>query len=406
MTGGCNRNTGSALVTFTASDACGNSVTAQATVAVRDIVAPQITSPAKDTTIFCSVANGSPANITTARTAWLNAMGRSVSFDQCDGKTRNAVILPPAPDFTSSTLMRTIQGCAAPLVTETWMFQYRDSCGNLSAGTIAEFRVRDTTAPVWSVNPANMIAECDRNGNPPNLNAWLAINGGGVLLVDDCNGTTRIEHDLVRHYDKCSNTDSMIYRFTAFDCSGNSSFREATFYIRDITAPVIDPASGYNKLTSCDQSNAGNDDDIVAWLDSFGGLRATDACSDVINWRHNFSDTRWVKGCGDTRTQAVTFTATDDCGNFANRTLTVGTVDTTKPVFFNCPRPPIVIAAETFHCDAYVNFSPMAAFDNCSVPTITQIDKTGLKSGDRFPVGTTILVLKLKIHVTTETLAL
>ncbi|MCC7027462.1 MAG: HYR domain-containing protein, partial [Saprospiraceae bacterium] len=396
LTGGCNRNTGSALVTFTASDACGNSVTAQATVAVRDIVAPQITSPAQDTTIFCSVANGSPANITTARTAWLNAMGRSVSFDQCDGKTRNAVILPPAPDFTSSTLMRTIQGCAAPLVTETWMFQYRDSCGNLSAGTIAEFRVRDTTAPVWSVNPANMIAECDRNGNPPNLNAWLAINGGGVLLVDDCNGTTRIEHDLVRHYDKCSNTDSMIYRFTAFDCSGNSSFREATFYIRDITAPVIDPASGYNKLTSCDQSNAGNDDDIVAWLDSFGGLRATDACSDVINWRHNFSDTRWVKGCGDTRTQAVTFTATDDCGNFANRTLTVGTVDTTKPVFFNCPRPPIVIAAETFHCDAYVNFSPMAAFDNCSVPTITQIDKTGLKSGDRFPVGTTILVFEAK----------
>jgi len=396
LTGGCNRNTGSALVTFTASDACGNSVTAQATVAVRDIVAPQITSPAKDTTIFCSVANGSPANITTARTAWLNAMGRSVSFDQCDGKTRNAVILPPAPDFTSSTLMRTIQGCAAPLVTETWMFQYRDSCGNLSAGTIAEFRVRDTTAPVWSVNPANMIAECDRNGNPPNLNAWLAINGGGVLLVDDCNGTTRIEHDLVRHYDKCSNTDSMIYRFTAFDCSGNSSFREATFYIRDITAPVIDPASGYNKLTSCDQSNAGNDDDIVAWLDSFGGLRATDACSDVINWRHNFSDTRWVKGCGDTRTQAVTFTATDDCGNFSNRTLTVGTVDTTKPVFFNCPRPPIVVAAETFHCDAYVNFSPMAAFDNCSVPTITQIDKTGLRSGDRFPVGTTILVFEAK----------
>ncbi|MBK7880426.1 MAG: HYR domain-containing protein [Saprospiraceae bacterium] len=290
-----------------------------------------------------------------------------------------------------TTLMRTQVTCGQNRIL-TYMFNALDSCGNISLGTIARFIVRDTTPPVWLVNPANEVVDCDSRGNIAQLNAWLAANGRGVVLDDPCNGTVRYEHDLIREYDRCSNTDSVIYRFTATDCSGNTSFREATFHIRDVTPPVI--TGGYNKLTECDQSGAGNDDEITAWLDSLGGLSATDMCSDNITWRHNFSDNRWVRGCGDTRFQDVTFTATDDCGNFSTRTLRIGTTDTTKPVFFNCPRPPIVVAAETFHCDAYVNFSPMAAFDNCSTPTVRQIDKTGLKSGSRFPVGTTVLVFE------------
>ncbi|MBK9270565.1 MAG: HYR domain-containing protein [Saprospiraceae bacterium] len=286
--------------------------------------------------------------------------------------------------------MRTQEDCGGTR-TLTYMFTAVDSCGNISNATIARFIIQDTMAPIFLVNPRDTAVNCDRLGNEAALAEWLRLNGRAIA-TDVCSGPLRWETDLVAELDKCSNTADYVYRFTAFDSCGNSAWREARFIVQDTTRPLIDPASGYDKITSCDQSNAANDDEIIAWLDSMGGLFATDMCSDVINWRHNFSDTRWIDGCGDTRFQDVTFTATDDCGNFSTRTLRVGTVDTTKPVFFNCERPPIVVPAETFHCDAYVNFSPVAAFDNCDVPVIRQIDSTGLGSGSRFPVGTTILV--------------
>ena len=386
---------------FTAIDQCNNrSTTIRRSFNFVDVTGPIVQSPAKDTVVYCQPGIDNLAQ----RNEWLLALGRAVFYDECEQRTIPAVTNLPNPPATTHIdtiirLMRRIEGCSPGVYTETWMFQTRDGCDNLSPATIADFIVRDTMRPVFTNTYAlDSAVNCDRSGNPVDLSNWLARRTNPLenLLPDVCDGTTRIEHDLVRHYDLCSNTDSMVYRFTAYDCSGNSSTREAVFKIQDITPPLIDPLSGTNKITSCDQSNAGNDDEILAWLDSMGGLRATDMCSDVINWRHTFSELLWVTDCGDTRHQDVTFFAIDDCGNTSSRTLRIATVDTTKPVFLNCPRPPIVIAAETFHCDAYVNFEWPLATDNCSVPIVTQIDKKGLTSGDRFPVGTTILVFEAR----------
>jgi hypothetical protein len=87
----------------------------------------------------------------------------------------------------------------------------------------------------------------------------------------------------------------------------------------------------------------------------------------------------------------VSYYAEDAVGNFITCQFEVTVEDDDPPYFINCPYPPVVENAETDHCDAYVNFALPLAEDNCDVPTVTQIDDTGLEVGDRFPVGTTIL---------------
>lgn len=378
--GGCNRNTGSKTVTFTASDACGNISARQATVTIIDTTRPIITSPAKDTVVDCDGAG----NLVALNT-WLLNNGGARSVDDCSGSATIPGILR-----WNQTLMRTEEDCGLTRRL-TYMFSAVDSCNNVSAATIARFIIQDTMAPVFTLNPANTTVSCNRvTGNLAELNSWLAINGGAIAIDVCAGGPLRWENDLVKTLDLCSNTTVYTYRFTVFDSCRNSAWREATFTIQDITAPVIDPASGYNRFLSCDLLNANNNDALTAWLDSFGGLRATDACSDVINWRHNFNDRNWVYNCGKTRQQTVTFTATDDCGNSSTRQLIFGTIDLIKPVFLNCP-PPIVQDAEFGHCDAYVTVPKLIATDNCTDPvTITQVYGPN-PIGYRFPVGTTIL---------------
>ena len=60
-------------------------------------------------------------------------------------------------------------------------------------------------------------------------------------------------------------------------------------------------------------------------------------------------------------------------------------------MFTNCPRDIITAAAPDTWCEAFVNFSPPEAVDNCSDVTLTRLDMTGLNSGDLFPVGITVL---------------
>ncbi len=67
-------------------------------------------------------------------------------------------------------------------------------------------------------------------------------------------------------------------------------------------------------------------------------------------------------------------------------------VDTIAPVFLNCPTEPIVVDALLGQCEAFVNFPFPIASDSCQGFTrVTQVDTTGLKSGDLFPVGLTVL---------------
>ncbi|MCB0524169.1 MAG: HYR domain-containing protein [Lewinellaceae bacterium] len=87
----------------------------------------------------------------------------------------------------------------------------------------------------------------------------------------------------------------------------------------------------------------------------------------------------------------VYYYAEDAVGNTGTCSFQVTVLDDDPPYFINCPYPPVIENAETDHCDAYVNFALPLAEDNCDVPIVTQIDNTGLTTGSRFPVGTTVM---------------
>ncbi len=89
----------------------------------------------------------------------------------------------------------------------------------------------------------------------------------------------------------------------------------------------------------------------------------------------------------------VTTFQTTPFGCSDNFCYTITVQDLEAPDFLNCTKEPIVVEAPIGRCDAFVNFEYPRAFDNCMglYANITQVDTTGLVSGDLFPIGLTIL---------------
>jgi subtilisin-like proprotein convertase family protein len=368
---GCSDFTGSALVTFTAIDACGNTVTAQATVNVVDNVGPTIVTMARDTTVECD----GMSNLDELA-SWLANNGGAEATDLCS-----------EPLTWFNELVSLEEGCGTTSVAR-YRFWAVDECENASIFTEALFTIEDTTAPVFDELPEDLVVECDGTGNTAERDAWLAANAN-LVASDVCGEIASIEFDLVSSVSTCGLTSTQLYRFTIVDDCGNTATAEASFIIEDTTPPVITGGADMT-MEECTSPPAGNYPEFDFWLTNNAGATAEDACG-PFSWSNNFRPENWIQQCGNTRFVDVTFYATDVCGNVDSITHRFAIGDITPPTFTNCPRPPIIESAPDTWCSAFVNFSPVAAIDNCSAVTINQIDTTGLGSGSLFPVGLTIL---------------
>ena len=250
----------------------------------------------------------------------------------------------------------------------------------------------DEEGPAFTTSPQDMTVECNGLGNASDLQTWLDNNGNAVA-TDDCDFSWETPVFL-SETDLCTPENIYNYEFCATDAAGNQSCRTASFIIEDNTPPTI--SGGRDITVDCDLEGANNIDDLFGWLASNGGATASDICSN-IQWSNDFNTANFESGCITNEDVTVNFTATDECGNSSSVSLSFSVFDNIAPVFENCPRPDIVENAETDHCDAYVNFSPPIAFDNCSDVVINNLSpinpNTGVayESGDRFPVGTTIM---------------
>ena len=89
-------------------------------------------------------------------------------------------------------------------------------------------------------------------------------------------------------------------------------------------------------------------------------------------------------------TSTVTYYAEDATGNNVECSFQVNVIDNVPPRFINCPEPAVIVDAPPTWCSAYANYSLPLAVDNCDIPVVTQVDDTGLTSGDIYPVGITI----------------
>src|SRR5690606_34502009 len=329
LSDGCGM-TGSATVTFTATDECGNSVNTLATFTIEDTTAPVIVTPAGNITVECD-GSGNTADYQ----AWLASNGGAAATDSCGTVTWSYAI-----EDTN-----TLCGLTGYVIVN---FTATDECGN-SSTTQATFIIEDTTAPTIGTPASDVTVECDGAGNTTDLMGWLN-NNGGALATDLC-GDVTWSNNYSGLSNDCGLTGSATVTFTATDSCGNASTTTATFTIEDTTDPVlITPAQ--NLTVECD--GAGNSVQLNAWLATAGGAIASDTCGSIV-WTNNF--TTLSDGCGMTGSATVTFTATDECGLGSIITTATFTIeDTTSPV--------VTIPAQdmTVECDGLGNGAELAAW--------------------------------------------
>ena len=221
---------GTTTVTFTATDAAGNSTTCSIDVTVTDDEAAVITCPA-DVTLECP-ADTDPS-----------ATGVATAVDNCD----------PDVDIASSDV--STAGCGATeSIVRTWTAT--DDVGNVGT-CVQSIIVEDNTAPSIDVAASDLTVECDGAGNLGALAGWLATNGGAV--ASDICGSVTWSNTFGAITPDCGLTGSATVTFTATDDCGNSTSTAATFTIEDTTPPdLVVPSDVTIECTeSSDPSNTG-----------------------------------------------------------------------------------------------------------------------------------------------------
>jgi len=302
--------------TWTATDACSNSISCTQTITVRDISKPTISCP-PDLVLEC------PAVTTT------NATGVATAQDTCSQVTIRY----------SDAVTNNCGG--TKVIARTWTAT--DLCSN-NISCVQTITVVDRIRPSL-VSPANVTLECPADTRTNMTGAATAQDGCGQVTVSYADSVTNT----------CGGAKIIARMWTAIDQCGNSTNRVQTITVRDGTKPVITCPPNRSLACPADTSTNAN-----------GVATATDTCSAVLV---TYSDSV-SNGCTGTKVIARTWTATDACGNSASCVQTITVSDTILPTL-TCP-PDLVLECPA---DTGTNATGVAtAQDTCSRVTVRYSD--------------------------------
>ncbi|HWX21912.1 MAG TPA: HYR domain-containing protein [Candidatus Binatia bacterium] len=193
---------------WTATDACGNSVTQSQVITVKDTTPPTFVMFPADAVVECPnstlpTATGQPTATDTCSTA-------SITF--ADTTTSG---------LCSNQMVRTI--------TRAWTAT--DACGN-SVTQSQVITVKDTTPPTFVTFPADAVVECP--------NSTLPTATGQPTATDTCS-TASITFADTTTSGLCSNqvVRTITRAWTATDACGNSVTQSQVITVKDTTAPQI-----------------------------------------------------------------------------------------------------------------------------------------------------------------------
>lgn len=317
-------------VTYTAKDASGNTKTCTFNVEVIDASSPVLSACPQDITLTASA-------------------------------TCNAVATWTAPTFTDncSATMASTHSPGATFVLGTTVVTYTvtDAAGNQATCSFKVI-VEDKTLPVIENCPANISIVMNAN------ECGKTVSWTPPTATDNC-VVTMTSNFLPGHVFP-EGTTQVIY--TATDQSGNVTTCTFDVVVKDETAPVV---------VSCVE-------DIE--------VSASSTCTAAVSWTPPvFNDNCGAPVVTSTHTAGATFvigsttvvyTAKDASGNTTTCSFVVKVIDTTSPVFSNCPT--VITAVAGANCSAPVTWSAPIATDNCQV-SIT----SSHSSGHVFPKGVT-----------------
>ena len=343
MSGGCVEPHGTYTLQYTATDACGNTSTAEQVLELVDEEAPVGTLTCPDDVTLdldqdCSYALGEPS----AEGVWGMATGSAT--DNCDATPALSMSYQDGPPQSACGEGGSIT------VERTHTLHMEDRCGNTSeVSCIQTLHFLDVTGPELEIAPLfpQNLFTCIANVDTSTAALGLPI----VTAVDACGGAVTVD---VSYADSfvvtCSGDDNQpegsgtlerVFTVVAADCEGNETTGTTTQIINffDVAAPSLD-------LTCpADTSVASDADCLVDLSPETLGLPVADVsdnCDTDPTSSVTFSDAEAPGDCEGKRVVVRTFTveALDDCGNSTSSTCTqtITVLDETAPtVFLVCP---------------------------------------------------------------------
>ncbi|WP_066225405.1 gliding motility-associated C-terminal domain-containing protein [Formosa haliotis] len=324
----CNQ---SVTVEFTATDACGNSVTKSATYTLIDVNAPTIDTAPTDLVLECNENSQSTLN------TWLTSNGGAIATDVCSEQ------VTWTNDFDPDSF--TLEACGVNNAT-TVTFSTSDDCGNIATAT-ATITVIDETAPTVPTNvPADVTVECYED-IPANIN---------LTATDYCAGEITVPG--VDTEDNSDPANIIITRTWTFaDACGNTSEVSQIITVNDQTAPVLDGPAPTDLTVQC-----------ITDVPAMQTLTATDNCSGTIT-SNGTETTNDTDACNIIITRNWIFS--DQSGNTTDVSQTITVKDETAPVVDTTP------ADLTLDCNEDVPvMEPLTATDNCTGTITSQGTET------------------------------
>ncbi|WP_163325912.1 PKD-like domain-containing protein, partial [Draconibacterium mangrovi] len=321
--------------TWTLTDDCGNTTTKKQTITVLDNEEPPTFTAPADITIYkdanCNY-NASP----------------SITGDVTDESDNCSTGLEALYSDATSTA----DNCGTIIITRTWTLT--DNCGNVTSKD--QFITIMVNIPPVITCPADIIVECIDDVPAADINA--------VTITDICGQVTITHEGDESDGNTCPEVITRTYKATDV-CGLYSVTCTQKITINDTTDPVISPEAS-NGISDCDAEDPATNADFLNWLADHGGARATDNCDTDLDWTDNRAGQTWVRS-GIDNTITVTFTVTDDCGNFAETTASFTVRDDVPPTL-TCP-----VSSDAANPDLFEDF---VSGDGCSKLSINVPDPT------------------------------
>ena len=320
--------------TWTATDACGNVTSHLQSIFINDTIAP-IATDIVDVEVECG--DDLPEN--------------EPSFvDNCD------------PQLTVTMVETTEDLACGSTITRTWTAT--DHCGN---ATISDqmITIIDTTAPVLSGVPDNMMIECDQIPGMADVTATDICNGDVEVTMTEVT-TDGCPYEMIRTYiatDACGNSTSLTQVITVVD----TILPELIGVPANITAECIDVP--------------------IAPI-----VSASDNCSETLD---AVLEEIVLNNTCPLQIQR-TWTATDACGNIASASQLITINDTTNPEILNAPED------ITVECTDIPSAIVLQVSDNCDVDPIVVLDEQTIEAECGYFIVRTYTVTDLCENVATS----
>ena len=347
---------GTHVVTFSATDKCGNNSTYQVTIVVVDNSKPVAIC---DDIVNLSLNGAGVGTITPA--------------DVDEGSVDNCTIV-------NLSLSKTTFNCSN-IGPNQVSLTVTDQAGNTNVCT-SIVTVQDNQGPLITFCPADVSVNCNTSIDP-NVNLSL----GKATASDNCSGSV-----VITYSDGTTTTTpgfcaTILRTWKATDGGGNTSTCNQKINVQDNTAPTFVGAAPADVTLACGSQ-----------VPAAQTMTATDFCDPSVVVTFNQTSNQTSNNTCTDYNYVVnrSWTATDDCGNTALRTQKITVIDNVAPVFSNMPGP-ITLNTSDFNslvCSAPLsliltsnNLSDCVGFNNLIITNNSAFGVGGANASGQYPVG-------------------